>query len=42
VRTCVTPGLLNQKLDLVGEHQSGLLPPPATTNPGNRKKFTLG
>src|SRR6185437_10600142 len=30
----------SKKLDLVGEHQTRLLPPDATTISGNRKKFT--
>jgi len=32
----------SEKLDLVGTHETGLLPPSATTISGNRKKFTLG
>jgi hypothetical protein len=32
----------SKKLNLVGEHQSRLLPPDATTISGNRKKFTSG
>jgi len=42
IRLFVTPGPSSKKLDLVGEHQSRLLPPDATTISGNRKKFTSG
>ena len=37
-----TPGPSLKTLDLVDEHQSRLLPPLATTIPGNRKNFTSG
>jgi hypothetical protein len=42
VRTSFTPRSSSLKLDLDCDHQSGLLPPPATSNSGNRKNFTLG